>query len=147
MARHLNVNKERGFSLIEGLLIVTVLGLFCVLSVVSLNQVRRASYDAQIKNDIANLGVSMSVCSHSQSGSYLGCDAKLANQFFAPTCVVSDINGRSRYKLKSSSDGFLVWLKLCSQKKYFCADQTGFIGLISAEPSLKNSILSCLPRP
>ncbi|MFA5047490.1 MAG: type II secretion system protein [Patescibacteria group bacterium] len=146
MAQHLNCSKKEGFSLIEALLLVAVVGIFCVLFAVSLNQVRKGGYDAQIKNDIANLSVSLGVCSRTQNGSYSGCDSQLANQFFAPTCSANDINGRSRYQLKSNNDSFVVWLKLCSQKKYFCADQSGFIGSINVQPSLNNNLLSCRPQ-
>jgi len=128
------INNKKGFTLIEFLIIIAVLGILAVLAMLSLAGSRAQAYDSKILSDIHNIKAALSACANENADSYAAC--ALPAGFAPPPCSPD-----TAYHFATSTDEskYVIWAASCAQwGKVLCTDYTGFsgiVGLIRRYPS------------
>jgi len=129
---------QKGFTLVELLVVISIIGVLSTFGMLSLNGAREKAYDAQIKSDIANIRTTMFMCYDNNNGTYSGCS--IQEKFLTPKCSLD-----SSYQLQidpENGEYYFVFAHMCAQSPYvFCADSSGFSGTV---PVPHQGQISCL---
>jgi prepilin-type N-terminal cleavage/methylation domain-containing protein len=139
------MNKRTGFTIIELMVVIAIIGILAALVLAALNESRDKARDARIKSNIGQFRTFAEVIFHSSNGSYVDvgdCFTALNPNVATPECwgvgngveTLQDdtvINGGLITSI-STPKTYCVQSKLkTNPAKYFCADSTGKAGIVT----------------
>lgn len=117
------LKENQGFTLVELLVVVAIIGILSSLNIVTLSGVRSKAYDAQIKSDLGQLRIWSMV--NYEDGDYADFDInQVVPPLIPPACAHAQIV--TEYNNTSIDTEWAAWATLCAEPdKDFCVDSTG----------------------
>lgn len=146
---HFQTNRQ-GFTLIEILVVIAIIGILSSVVLGSLNSAREKGADGAVKSNLSSVKNVAAIYYDDQSGSYLGLcstsqkviDAMAGSQtVVAPTPIVG---GLGDGECVDSSAEWAAWVNLkLSSTTAWCVDSTGKSGEIAVQDSTSVDLLVC----
>lgn len=118
---------QKGFTLIELVISITVIAILSAIIVASVFGVVAKSKDAKIESDISQISREMDLY-YMENYNFTG--YSLPSKFLPP----SGCEEATEYTVRKTTEGYVVFHKLCSSNKYWCADSEGNIGQFDGAP-------------
>lgn len=129
------VNTKKGFSLVELLIVIAIVGILSTAIMSNLNTGRARSYDSKIKQQLVSFRTSAYVYYYNQTPNSFGTAGNCNTGIFAdmttangrPGSFLATNNLPAYATVQCSSNGtsYAVKASLYSGDEYFCVDSTG----------------------
>lgn len=134
--------NNKGFSLVELLIVITIIGILSSIILQSLSNSRARAYDSKIKQQLSSFRTAAEIYFSSQNGygpNVPGpdCGSGMFNDVIAsngsPGIFIAPGNLPSFVQLacSSSASAYAVKASLYSGDQYWCVDSKGFSGMIN----------------
>ena len=140
---------KRGFTLIEILVVIAIIGILASVVLASLNSARNKGSDAAVKSDLNGLRGQAAIYydDHSYSYTNVCADPKFVSALAAATTEVSavaTIGGLGDGECKDSASAYAVWINLkFASSSAWCVDFTGKSAQIPAQNSSSVNLTIC----
>jgi prepilin-type N-terminal cleavage/methylation domain-containing protein len=144
-----NIVFKKGFTLIEILFVIAIIGVLASVVLGELNSARDKGGDAAIRSDLNGLKAQSAIYYDDHNGSYTNMciDQKFVNALSGATSTVSGIitlGGPGDGECKDSVGRYTLWVNLKSAStSAWCVDSTGKSGEIPAQDSSAVDLMAC----
>ena len=136
------MKKSLGFSLVELLIVITIIGILSTIILNSLSNSRAKAYDSKVKQQLSGFRTATEIYFANQSPNgygpaTIGCDGGIFNNVDAPNgtpgLYIEDGNLPDFVDIKCSStdSAYAVKATLYSGNEYWCVDNKGTSRMIS----------------
>jgi prepilin-type N-terminal cleavage/methylation domain-containing protein len=133
---------ERGFSLLELLMVITIIGVLTTVILNAISNARARSYDSKVKQQLTSFRTAAEVYFTNQSPNSYGppsirCDSGLFSDTNAVNgrpgiyIAAGNLPNNTQVVCGSSDSAFAVKATLYSGSRYWCVDNTGVSRLVS----------------
>ncbi|MBI3459309.1 prepilin-type N-terminal cleavage/methylation domain-containing protein [Candidatus Azambacteria bacterium] len=148
------INQQRGFTLVEVLVVISIIAVMATFAVVRLGPVRLKAKDSTIKVDLGTLR-SVAEINFDDKNDYAWICTALSSTsttLTPPDLDVFDLGVKIKKEIISSSSAltckgnastYFVAAPLLSNTKFFCIDASGFAGEITAVPTNTIAPFAC----
>ena len=117
---------NQGFTLIEILVVIAIIGILATISIVSLNGARNKAYDAQIKSDLSQFRTAMELAY--ETGIYTGATFAGVSSAVPPTCSTDATYQLVLMPATGDVTTYVAYANLCASTAatdVFCVDSAG----------------------
>lgn len=134
-------HKNLGFSLVELLIVITIIGILSTVVLSSLSNSRARAYDSKVKQNLRNFRTAADIYFTNQSPAGYGpatvaCNAGIFNDVDASNgspgiyLAVGNLPDFAVPVCNSSDSAYAVKSPLYSANEYWCVDSKGFSGVV-----------------
>ncbi len=145
-----NKSNHRGFTLVEILVVIAIIGILSSVVLGSLNSAREKGADGAVKSNLASVKNAAAIYYDDQAGSYLGLcstDQKVIDAMASSETVVAPtptVGGLGDGECVDSSAEWAAWVNLkLSSTSAWCVDSAGKSGEIVVQDSTAVDLLVC----
>lgn len=144
--------KSRGFSLVELLIAITIIGVLSTIILSSMSNSRARAYDSKVKQQLASFRTAAEVYFSSQNPSSYGpatsvCTEGIFNDVNpnngSPALLIAEGNlpNNTQVRCGSTDTAYAVKASLYSGTEYWCVDSKGSARVIQGE--IGSSVIFC----
>ena len=138
-------NRSRGFSLIELLVVISIIGVLSAVVLASLNTARSKGNDAAIQSDMATIQTEAEIYyggagsnSYGNQARPSGAATSCTGGMFSDTVTAralagaDGVNGAGNVACYAAGTGYVVAAALSGNTRYWCVDQNGSARTVNA---------------
>lgn len=133
---------KRGFTLIELLVVIAIIGILASVVLASLNSARNKGADAAARSSLNNARAQAELYYSDHDGYTNVCTADSNNISALLTGATDAIPGATADCFDTDA-GWAAGILLTDGSTYYCVDNTGFGGDLTADPTLADGNLTC----
>ena len=134
-------NSNSGFTMIELLIVMAIIGILATLFVATYPNARKRARDAQRQSDMRQYQTALEKYANKNNGTYYNSSGtiNIKDQYATlnlPASSPDDPSGTVRYKYNGTATEYVLWAQLeVSGSGYFVACSTGQAGTTATTPS------------